>query len=277
MDLKTPELSTNDLPNSMREALQKELQRRCQVNPRYSLRAFARALEINPSHLSKILNGQIGISEDKFEHFITVLKLPNTIVQHLKRRDFFLREIEKQGQWMERVEKQVEFLNLSLDQFRVMADWYHYAILELTRLADFQSDVSWIQARLGLSGTETQEAVDRLFRLNMLVKSDDGKWKDNSDHVSNGTPSGTADARRDLQKQILNLALGALDDIPVEERLQSSMTMAVSKNQIEKAKQGIVTFQRAFATLLQEESEKKDSVYKLSISFFPVTKKVDVL
>lgn len=277
MDLKTPELSTNDLPNSMREALQKELQRRCQVNPRYSLRAFARALEINPSHLSKILNGQIGISEDKFEHFITILKLPNTIVQHLKRRDFFLREIEKQGQWMERVEKQVEFLNLSLDQFRVMADWYHYAILELTRLADFQSDVSWIEARLGLSGTETQDAVDRLFRLNMLVKSDDGKWKDNSDHVSNGTPSGTADARRDLQKQILNLALGALDDIPVEERLQSSMTMAVSKNQIEKAKQGIVTFQRAFATLLQEESEKKDSVYKLSISFFPVTKKVDVL
>ncbi|WP_373999224.1 TIGR02147 family protein [Bdellovibrio bacteriovorus] len=277
MDLKLPELSTNDLPNSMREALQKELQRRCQVNPRYSLRAFARALEINPSHLSKILNGQIGISEDKFEHFITVLKLPNTIVQHLKRRDFFLREIEKQGQWMERVEKQVEFLNLSLDQFRVMADWYHYAILELTRLADFQSDVSWIEARLGLSGTETQDAVDRLFRLNMLVKSDDGKWKDNSDHVSNGTPSGTADARRDLQKQILNLALGALDDIPVEERLQSSMTMAVSRNQIEKAKQGIVTFQRAFATLLQEESEKKDSVYKLSISFFPVTKKVDVL
>ncbi|WP_413569867.1 TIGR02147 family protein [Bdellovibrio sp. HCB117] len=277
MDLKTQELSTNDLPNSMREALQKELQRRCQVNPRYSLRAFARALEINPSHLSKILNGQIGISEDKFEHFITVLKLPNTIVQHLKRRDFFLREIEKQGQWMERVEKQVEFLSLSLDQFRVMADWYHYAILELTRLADFQSDVAWIQTRLGLSANETQEAVDRLLRLDMLVKADDGKWKDNSDHVSNGTPNGTADARRDLQKQILNLALDALDDIPVEERLQSSMTMAVSKNQIEKAKQGIVTFQRAFATLLQEESEKKDSVYKLSISFFPVTKKVDVL
>ncbi|WP_374074629.1 TIGR02147 family protein [Bdellovibrio bacteriovorus] len=261
-----------EFPASMKELLHQELGRRCKTNPRYSLRAFARALNINPSHLSKILNGQISISEEKFEHFAGVLSLPQQTVEYLRRKETLIREISARDEWMKRVEKQVDLLNLSLDQFHVMSDWYHYAILELTRTKDFKPNVTWIQQQLEISEEQTEAAIERLFRLNLLIKNEQGQWIDNSEHATNGTPEFTAQALRHLQKQILQLAVNALETVPVEERLQSSMTMAVSRDQIAKAKQNIVTFQRAFATLLQEESSSKDAVYQLSVSFFPLTK-----
>ncbi len=65
--------------------LQQELERRCQKNPRYSLRSFAKFLEIDPSALSKILNGKrplgkrlirrfayrLGLTQEETMEFIT--------------------------------------------------------------------------------------------------------------------------------------------------------------------------------------------------------------
>ena len=42
----------------LRMYLQQEFLRRCRTNPRYSLRAFARALKLESSYLSKILQGK---------------------------------------------------------------------------------------------------------------------------------------------------------------------------------------------------------------------------
>src|SRR4051812_48629814 len=41
-----------------RQLLQEELLRRCRVNPKYSLRGFARLLDVSPTYLSLILNGK---------------------------------------------------------------------------------------------------------------------------------------------------------------------------------------------------------------------------
>lgn len=269
--LKNPPSNVTTYPNSMRDFLCRELKRRQIANTRYSLRAFARSLDINPSHLSKILRGQIGISEEKFTHFAKVLSVSSSLLAHLKKKEFFLREISKQGEWMERVTKQVDYIKLSLDHSHVISDWYHFAILELTRTEEFKPDIKWIQHKLGLESDEVQAAVDRLFRLKMLIIGENGSWIDNSENASNGTQDLTGDAHRELQKQILLLAIDALEEVSIKRRLQSSITLAINKKDVSKAKQNIVTFQRAFATLLQEEADVKDSVYQLSISFFPLT------
>jgi len=66
-----------------RSFLQDELEKRCKKNPRFSLRAFARTLEVEPSALSKILHGkraltpkmlmrmanQLGLQERDIERF----------------------------------------------------------------------------------------------------------------------------------------------------------------------------------------------------------------
>ncbi len=65
----------SDAPSDLRLFLQSELIRRCKINPKYSIRAFARTLKLEPSELSKILNGKRGISHTKFHRIERALHL----------------------------------------------------------------------------------------------------------------------------------------------------------------------------------------------------------
>src|SRR5258708_1981839 len=50
-----------------RSVLKSELETRCSRNPRYSLRAFARDLELSAPRLSGVLSGKFGLSRDAAE------------------------------------------------------------------------------------------------------------------------------------------------------------------------------------------------------------------
>lgn len=77
-------------PSEFRLFLQDELVRRCKKNPRFSLRAFARTLAIEPSALSKILHGkraltpkmllriatQLGMSDAEIKKYEPSTRLP---------------------------------------------------------------------------------------------------------------------------------------------------------------------------------------------------------
>ncbi len=59
------------------EILKAHLNRRTNMNPRYSLRAFAGLLGLSPSKMSEILSGQKGLSLARAEDICTRLKLKN--------------------------------------------------------------------------------------------------------------------------------------------------------------------------------------------------------
>src|SRR5690348_3009600 len=50
---------------SYREQLKQELSRRRKINPRFSLRSFARTLDVSPAFLSKVLQGKKHLSVEK--------------------------------------------------------------------------------------------------------------------------------------------------------------------------------------------------------------------
>lgn len=52
---------------------------------------------------------------------------------------------------------------LSMDQFAIIADWYHFAILNLINTPGFKSDISWIAKRLGLFLYAVDGPVPDLF------------------------------------------------------------------------------------------------------------------
>ncbi len=61
-----------------RQRLKLELEQRLSLNPRYSLRAFARDLGISPSRLSHVLKGKFGLSESAGEGIAAKLGLNAT-------------------------------------------------------------------------------------------------------------------------------------------------------------------------------------------------------
>jgi hypothetical protein len=250
-------------PASFRHHLQQELIRRTNANPAYSLRAFARFLQINHASLLRLIAGERPLSRKMIQ------RLGLRLGMDLETLAKFLPEGVR-GRGSSPAEAPISFQQMSIDQFSVISDWYHHAILELTHTAGFRPDPRWIARVLGINPLQARAAVDRLLRLGMLEATPEGGLRNRAGSQSGLRNDLKADAFRKLQRQILEKALSALDSIPLELRSQTSMTMSVSSSRLAGAVERITTFRRELCAYLEADPER-DQVYQLSISLFPLT------
>src|SRR5579885_2259362 len=108
-------------------------------NRAYSLRAFARKLEISPAALSEILNGKRNVSKRLAERLVNNLVLPPNESKAIL--DLFPEPGE--GRRALPVGDRLGVNgqgDLSNDQFHVISEWYHFAILSLAETTDFRPD-----------------------------------------------------------------------------------------------------------------------------------------
>jgi uncharacterized protein (TIGR02147 family) len=107
------------------------------------------------------------------EHF--VLMVDGTHARSRARREAAAGDLAKL-----RAENQASAQTLGLDAFHLIADWYHYAILELCTCEDFEPRAEWVAERLGITANETELALERLQRLGLLEITK-GRWKTRDD------------------------------------------------------------------------------------------------
>ena len=136
-------------------------------------------------------------------------------------------------------------------------------------LDEFQSDIRWIANTLNLPFGVALGAVERLKRLGLLTVDDGGHLVCARSNTTT-TFRGTHEALRHLQREILQQAQTALEEVPIEKRDQSSITMAIDSSRLPEAKEKIKRFRRELMEFL-EGGETKDAVFQLSVSLFPVS------
>src|SRR4051812_43909198 len=91
---------------------------------------------------------------------------------------------------------------LSIELFRVIGDWHHYAILTLCRVEGFEPEPRWIARKLGINVIEAKLAVERLLQLELL-REVNGKLVPFEEHFPTADKTLTTAALRRHQKQIL--------------------------------------------------------------------------
>ena len=247
--------------------LQAELLRRCRANRNYSLRAFARHLEIEPSALSKILSGKRGISKAMLFRLGSKLGVDQARIQEFEEKIKMSRANQA-----DKDSAGVEFKQLTFDTFELISNWYYYGILELTSVEGFNPDPKWIAKAVGISVPEVTIAIERLQRLGLLEIDDKGQFWDRSGNVTTLGSNFSVVALRNLQRQVLEMALTALDEVPIDRRDQTSVTMAINSSLLPEAKERIKAFRRDLAVFLQDASKgNRDEVYQLGISLYPVS------
>lgn len=252
--------STNDF----RLVLQQELVKRCKSNKSYSLRAFARSLQIDCGTLSKILSGQRKLGKRSIQKLgLKIGIAPEELTK-------FFQTVAVDGENSDEQAKQIAYHQLSIDTFHIISEWYHFAILELMRVDQFKADVNWVARSLGLKVVEVNAALERLCRTGML-QIEKGKWKDLSDGTSTtiGFPH-TSAALIGLQKVMLEKASTALTEVPLERRDNSTVTMAIDSKRLPEAKLMIKEFRRRMGRVLSRGGQR-DDVYNLTVSFYPLT------
>jgi uncharacterized protein (TIGR02147 family) len=157
------------------------------------------------------------------------------------------------------------------DTFKIISDWYHFAILELITLRDFRSDPTWIARRLGISKALVEGAVGRLRRLDM-IKIEDGKIISTGVQLAttNGIPS---DSIKKLTLQLLSKATEAVTLQSVQQRDVGTLTVAIHSDHLDEYKKLIRSNRRSLNRLINRHNQAKapNTVYCFSSQFFALT------
>jgi uncharacterized protein (TIGR02147 family) len=255
-----------------RSYLQAELARRCDRNPRYSLRAFSLALGLSPGALSELLSGKRVPSVPAARRILSRLGLEpdreRELLASVERARAERNPVLKAGARATRPAA-APVAEIDLDAFRIIGDWYHMAILFLTDVEGFQPDPRWISGALGISATEAALAVERLVRLGMLRRHGARLRRAHRDLATSGRDRTTA-AHRRHQRQILEKAIHSLENEPLENRSNTGLTFAANPARLPEARRMIEGFQRRLCRTMQ--GGRKTALYQLSLAVFPLQK-----
>jgi len=154
---------------SFRQFVQAEIARRCAKNPRYSLRACARALALDPATLSQLVRGKRRFTARSIRRIGTALGMaPDVIELHVRALE--AKATRKPPGALRPLEE------LEQDLAALVHEWQHHAILELTALAEFRPDSRWIARVLDTTPDQVNVALQRLTRLGLMRMVSQAHW-----------------------------------------------------------------------------------------------------
>lgn len=264
-----------------------EFQRRLERNSRYSIRAFAQAIAIQPSALSQILAGKRTVSVRVLKRLLTAFEVS------AEERARFVSSVieEKSARGIRKVDGALRQLakdtasaallavgnptvggarSLREEEFRLVADWYHFAILEMTYKKDFRPEARWIAARLGIGHMQAKLAVERLRDLGLLEESA-GRWRKVRSVLDTKDKTKTSASHRARQFQILEKSRFSLENDPITERNHTGVTFCADPARIAVAKEKIQKFLWELTAFL--EGENPSRIYEINVQLFPLERK----
>ena len=236
------------------EILKKEFIGRCQRNEKYSLRSYARNLNIDHSLLAKILKNQKNLSKKMAFLVGQKLGLSSTLIQEMMEVN---QDINQSHQ-------------ISEDVFIMMSDWYHFAILELVKTDKFKYSPKSIAKTFGVTLFEIEQAFCRLQRLGFLIVNKDHSvtlMKPNNNWFNHKE---TNEARKIMQKQFLKKALESIDGVEFSKRANYSLTISLNNKDLSRFKKHILKFVDEVDREAEKINQKKE-IYQLCVALFPLT------
>ncbi|MGE0174911.1 MAG: DUF4423 domain-containing protein [Oligoflexales bacterium] len=248
--------------------IEEEIAARAAKNKSYSLTAFSRDIGVSPSFLTRLLRNQRKLSidagmsiaeklrwsEKKTLKFIYLVKLDNE--EDLAKREELKAKIAE-------MPDELHFTAIPPDLYDFFAKWFHFGILELTKVNTFKPDPKWIAKKLGLDLITTELAIDRLFRLGFLEKRGNFPMVTANPNIEfKDIPSL---ALRSFHKGMLQRAIKMLDEEENhEERMVTGTTMAVNLDKLPSGRKKIAEFRKDMVAML-ESGKKREGVYHLTV------------
>ena len=236
-----------------------EYKKRKERNPNYSLRSFARWLNVSPAQLSQMMTGKRSITLKTMKKINDRLGLSPASSQDL------VQTLLKQKNILQPdVIRTVK--DLKEDEFRLVSDWYHLAILSLTKVRAAKSDPRWVARRLGIKVEDANQALLRLERMGLLELKPVFRQIGEPFEVISDVSSA---AIQKYHKQNLGLAIEKVESTDVSVRQFQSITFPMNPALVKVLKKEIDEFlNRSFD---KSQGPNPTEVYNLNVQLFPVT------
>lgn len=248
------------------EKLESEFRRRQKKNASYSLRAFAKFLDIDSSTLAAVFKKKrklpfkaapqiamkLSLSPEEQENFVSSIYFSRSTLRNIGKLQSF---------------SHTKILNDEIHH-RIIAEWEHYAVYALLETKNARADHNWIAKRLGIIPQRAEQVLSRLVYAGLVVIDIDGKHSCQIGRL-NTSEDVLSLSLKTSHLETLEMAARKLEEIPIDIRDFSSETFAIDVEKIEQAKVLIREFREKMSAFLSQG--KTQEVYQLAIQFFPLT------
>lgn len=225
-------------------------------------------------HVSLVLQGSKNIPEEKIALFAQAFELEGreaVFFGHLVRFTQALTHRDRKMHLDRMVScMRVADRKLVPSQYALCSAWFHPVVHELLRMVELTDDWEFLASSLRprITADQARESVALLEEIGLVSRDPQGVWRPTDVVVTFGEGWRSV-AVREFQRHAINLAQGALEEVPAEERDVSHLTLSIGEESFRELKERLALFRKEALTLARQE-RNPDRVCMLNLSLFPV-------
>lgn len=229
-------------------------------NPAYSLRAFAKKIDVPPGRFSEYMSGRRKITAEAIQKIAENAERSFPSV----RREDLLQCFEND----QKIEAGEFYRNnpISNEEFSQVKEWYYFAILSLMKTIDYEPRQAWMAHRLGLSSEIVGKALQVLLKVG-YIEGGEGSWQCCKGSLNTtGLPDlSKVESFQQTLEQTLEAIDANADDVPM-----ISVTMAMNPDKFPEMEKKINQFIHEMLDLAS--IPPRTEVYNLNLQLVPLTK-----
>lgn len=244
----------------------------------FTWRDFAKAAGYSsPVFLKLVCDGKSNLSDVGVERVASAMGLVGVDLQYFRALVNFNQEKDSSKKKaafkeMRGLAKENSMALVGEDQYDYYESWVNPVVREMApqlkgvtpaKLAD--------NLAFDTQTAEVKKALALLQKVGLLGKDAQGNYVRAQKSVTTGNLEVASLSVREMHRQMGELAVRALDEIPVKERDISGLTIGISETAYYRITQEIQDFRRRVSSIVMEDTDES-RVYRLNVQLFPLTK-----
>ena len=163
---------------------------------------------------------------------------------------------------------------LGNDEFDYFKSWKNAVLREIAPHMPGAKPLEMARAcEPAISAAEVSETLNFLVKMKLLKKDKDGNYHQTDKAVTMASMDAIPVAARDLQRQMGEFPIRALD-LPLSERTMSGFVLGLTERSYERIRKEMSDFYRRVVAIATEEDET-ERVYRLNMQLFPLSKRLE--
>lgn len=244
----------------------------------FTWRDFAKAAGYSsPVFLKLVCDGKTNLSEAGTERVAAALGLVGVDLQYFRALVAFNQEkvSDKKKQAfaeMRRLAKENSVALIGEDQYDYFGSWLNPVLREMAPQLKGETPAKMAEHCVFDANTaQVKKSLNLLQKTGLLQKGESGEFVQGDKSITTGSLDVASLAIREMHRQMGELAVQALDQVPVAERDISGLTIGISEDAFAKISKEIADFRRRISSIVMEDSGN-ERVYRLNVQLFPLTK-----
>lgn len=247
----------------------------------FSWREFSHIAGFSSSNYMKLVcDGKSRLSSLGVEQVAVAMELEGSAKEYFKEMVSFADSRDEQKKKssfarMQEIAKENKVRTLAGDAYAYFSKWYNPVLRELAPMNPGSKPMELSKLCYPeLNATEIRKSLDFMVQIGLLKKYGEYHYEQ-TEKVVTGIAGCVRPTMRPMHKQMAELAVNAVENIPVEERNFAGITMGISRETFCRISQEIENFRQKIISIARED-QNSEQVYRLNLQLFPLTKRKEV-